>query len=231
MEKERRKKALSLVALIVAVMGLTIAFAAMSKTLTINGSANVDSAKWNVHFESLDGNSTVSCKITNAYASDTVCLSAKLSNDKTKLDHILLSFNFPGESAKYDLKIVNEGSIDAKIGSISKNTPRFGKSLDCMNKDEIENEEDCVFDIDEDEGNTTEKNIQWYKDYFTYKLVYTDTQKEVLVGDVIKAGEEVNVSVVLEVSNEATSLPEYEENYDSGLAVADAQISVLYVQD
>ena len=46
MEKERRIKTLSLVALIVAVLGLTVAFAALSQTLTINGTASINSATW-----------------------------------------------------------------------------------------------------------------------------------------------------------------------------------------
>ena len=52
MEKERRIKILSIVALLIAVAGLTIAFAAMSKTLTINGTATMDTAVWDIHFES-----------------------------------------------------------------------------------------------------------------------------------------------------------------------------------
>ena len=55
MEKERRIKVLSLVALIVAVLGLTVAFAALSQTLTINGTASINSASWDVHFENLTG--------------------------------------------------------------------------------------------------------------------------------------------------------------------------------
>ena len=42
MEKERKIKLLSLCVLIVAVLGLTIAFAALSQTLTINGSATAE---------------------------------------------------------------------------------------------------------------------------------------------------------------------------------------------
>ena len=54
-EKERRIKVLSLVALIVAVLGLTVAFASLSQMLTINGTATVDAASWDVHFENLTG--------------------------------------------------------------------------------------------------------------------------------------------------------------------------------
>ena len=48
MEKERRVKALAIVVLVIAVLGLTIAFAALSQTLTINGSAKLDASKWGI---------------------------------------------------------------------------------------------------------------------------------------------------------------------------------------
>lgn len=44
MEKERKIKVLSLFAMIVAVLGLTVAFAAMSTTLKINGTATLDAS-------------------------------------------------------------------------------------------------------------------------------------------------------------------------------------------
>ena len=53
MEKQRKIKVMSVVALIVAVLGLTVAFAALSQTLTINGTANVDAASWDIHFETI----------------------------------------------------------------------------------------------------------------------------------------------------------------------------------
>ena len=52
MEKQRTKK-ITMIVLIVVVIGLTVAFAALSQTLTINGSANVDAATWNIHFDNL----------------------------------------------------------------------------------------------------------------------------------------------------------------------------------
>ena len=57
MEKERRVKALSLVALLITIVGLTVAFAAMSRTLTINGTATMDTARWNIHFANITNNS------------------------------------------------------------------------------------------------------------------------------------------------------------------------------
>ena len=51
MEKQRKIKIISVAALIVAVLGLTVAFAALSQTLTINGAANVNTATWDVHLQ------------------------------------------------------------------------------------------------------------------------------------------------------------------------------------
>ena len=48
MEKERGAKLIAVIALLVAVAGLTIGYAAYSSTLTINGTATVDPADWNV---------------------------------------------------------------------------------------------------------------------------------------------------------------------------------------
>ena len=53
MEKERRTKALVVVVLLIVVAGLTIAFAALSTTLNINGTAYLDAAKWGIKFENL----------------------------------------------------------------------------------------------------------------------------------------------------------------------------------
>ena len=58
MEKERRVKALAIVVLVIAVLGLTIAFAALSQTLTINGSAKLDASKWGLKFENLSSPTT-----------------------------------------------------------------------------------------------------------------------------------------------------------------------------
>ena len=44
MEKERRTKALVVVVLLIVIAGLTVAFAALSTTLNINGTAYLDAA-------------------------------------------------------------------------------------------------------------------------------------------------------------------------------------------
>jgi len=103
-EKERKIKLLSLVALIVAVLGLTVAFAALSQTLTINGSASVDAAEWDVHFENL--------------SEPTITGAARVINNPvlngTSIDSLEVSLTKPGDSVTYTFDVVNNGTIDAE---------------------------------------------------------------------------------------------------------------------
>ena len=105
MEKERRIKILSIIALIVAILGLTVAFAALSETLTINGTANVEAASWDIHFENLTGPVLEGTGKVN----DTAILSG------TTISNVNMSVSKPGDSVTYYFDIVNDGTIDAVL--------------------------------------------------------------------------------------------------------------------
>ena len=68
MEKERRTKALVIVVLLIVFMGLTIAFAALSTTLNINGTAYLDAAKWEIRFENLSSPTKIGSATTTGTA-------------------------------------------------------------------------------------------------------------------------------------------------------------------
>ena len=55
MMRNSKQKRAALVALIVAIVGLTVAFAALSSNLTINGSAKLDPINWDIHFDNISG--------------------------------------------------------------------------------------------------------------------------------------------------------------------------------
>ena len=106
MEKGRRIKVLSLCALIVAVLGLTVAFASLSQTLTIKGSADVSATSWNVHFDK-----NVETRIQN---------NAKFITEPSVADNELkadfkVELTKPGDGVYLGFKIVNDGSIMAKL--------------------------------------------------------------------------------------------------------------------
>ena len=106
MERNRKIKILSLVALIVAVLGLGVAFAALSSQLTINGSAKAQAGSWNIHFaKTLDmpTQTTGDASFTEPTLSDTSILGFKATVTK------------PGDSVTYYFDIVNSGTVDALV--------------------------------------------------------------------------------------------------------------------
>ena len=111
MEKQRRIKMLSLSAVIVAVLGLTVAFAALSTTLNIKGSAYLDAAKWGIKFQNL------SEPIIVGEASD--AKTAKIEKD-VSINDIKVTLSKPGDSVTYTVDLVNDGDINAKIENIEK---------------------------------------------------------------------------------------------------------------
>ena len=113
MEKERRTKALVVVVLLVVIAGLTVAFAALSTTLNINGTAYLDAAKWGIRFENLSSPTRVGKATTTG--------TAKIEETKSaEITDINVSLSIPGDKVTYTVDLVNKGTINAKIDNIEK---------------------------------------------------------------------------------------------------------------
>ena len=113
MEKERRTKALVIVVLLVVIAGLTVAFAALSTTLNINGAAYLDAAKWGIRFENLSSPT----KICSATTTGT----AKIEETKAaEITGMNVGLSIPGDKIVYTVNLVNKGTINAKIDNIEK---------------------------------------------------------------------------------------------------------------
>ena len=138
MEKARKMKIISLIVLVVMVLGLTVAFAALSQTLTINGSATVNTASWDIHFENL----TLSEKTGTAEVSGTPSLTG------TVISGVDVSLNKPGDKIVYEFDLVNNGSIEAKLTDINVNNLISESSY-------VQKIYDCI-------GNTTSECINKY---------------------------------------------------------------------
>ena len=113
MEKERRTKALVVVVLLIVVAGLTVAFAALSTTLNINGTAYLDAAKWGIRFENLSSPTRVGKATTTG--------TAKIEETKAaEITDMNVSLSIPGDKIVYTVDLVNKGTINAKIDNIEK---------------------------------------------------------------------------------------------------------------
>ena len=113
MEKERRTKALVVIVLLIVVAGLTVAFAALSTALNINGTAYLDAAKWGIRFENLSSPTKIGSATTTG--------TAKIEESKAaEITGMNVGLSIPGDKVVYTVDLVNKGTINAKIDNIEK---------------------------------------------------------------------------------------------------------------
>ena len=125
-----KSKNILLGVLIVGLVSMTVAYAALSTTLTINGTANVDATRWDIHFanvQNVTGQNNLLAgtnegTVTSMGTLDSESLSTTGTNNATGtlIDNLIVSLQKPGDWVKVNFDIVNAGTIDAKLGSFNK---------------------------------------------------------------------------------------------------------------
>ena len=116
MQKERGFRIIAVIALMVAVVGLTIGYAAYSSTLKITGAANVDPSSWNVKFAYKTGSSLVAAKTGKAVVNTEATLS------DTQVSGFNATLKAPGDSITYNFLVTNSGSLDAELSTFTMGT-------------------------------------------------------------------------------------------------------------
>ena len=105
--KDRKVLTLGLCLVAVCVFTLTIAYAALNAVLTIQGSAQVTSADWDIHLANPKvKNGSVNNNLPVITNNTTASFSATLNN--------------PGDFYEFTIDVVNSGSIDAMIENVVK---------------------------------------------------------------------------------------------------------------
>lgn len=115
MEKNKKNITIALVALLISILSVGIAFAAMSSTLTINGSAAFNPADWNVKFKS--GTLQTSTVGAGEITGSSPTLSA------TSISTYAVKLTKPGDAVRMTFIVENSGNLDAIIASLSKDAP------------------------------------------------------------------------------------------------------------
>ncbi len=62
-EKTQKIKIMAVLAFIISILSLTIAYTVMSKTAKINKNSDITDARWNVHFDNLESKTYGDAKI------------------------------------------------------------------------------------------------------------------------------------------------------------------------
>lgn len=117
MEKERGAKVIAIVALLIAVVGLTVGYAAYSSTLTINGTANVDPASWKVNFD-YKNETTSLTGTTTGHATETTAPTLA----DTTISGFDVTLKAPGDSVTYNFLIKNSGTLNAELANFTMGT-------------------------------------------------------------------------------------------------------------
>ena len=163
--------------LTVGLIGITVAYASLSQNLTINGTAKVAAATWDVHFEGMNAGTAT------GYA--TIPTTGKLAASGTSVSGNIGTLKAPGDTITYTFNVKNAGSINAKISSIT------APNLTCA---------PATSGGSQTVANNVCANL-------TYTIEYTsESPKTIAVGNTLTAGASKNITLKIVNSSAATTL-------------------------
>lgn len=134
---------ITLSVMIISVFTLTIAYAVLSTTLNITGSAEISGSSWGITISKYDiiGNSDIPEEqiraeaeflgwklYYNGYAIGDAELIKEPTISGTTISDIKTSLTKPGDAIVFYYTVTNNGTIPAKVDSIVKNSPVFSSS-------------------------------------------------------------------------------------------------------
>lgn len=163
--------------LAVGLIGITVAYASLSQNLTINGTAKVAAATWDVHFEGMNAGTAT------GYA--TLPTTGKLAASGTSVSGNIGTLKAPGDTITYTFNVKNAGSINAKISSIT------APKLTCA---------PVASGGSQTVANNVCANLR-------YTIEYTsESPKTIAVGNTLTAGASKNITLKIVNSSDATTL-------------------------
>ncbi len=192
MKSDRQTKFLAVIAILLAVGGLSIGFAALSQQLTIGGTATVEGSNWDIHFANL-GAATLEGLATEE--------TAPTLTSTTHMGDFDVTLKAPGDLVAYTFDIVNDGTFNARISEVIK---AAAPTCTGTNADTVQ-------------ATTDATNVC---NNLAYTLTYTTGGATVGVNDTLNSGETKNVTLTLEYSDTVTEdvLPQAAVDI-SGLAI------------
>lgn len=107
MQKERGTRIIAIVALCLAVAGISIAYATMNTTLTIKGNAVMETAKWEIKLDNLQTSTSGAGELTTV---------PEIVDD-IKIETFSAKLTKPGDAIILKFDVQNNGSLDANVSS------------------------------------------------------------------------------------------------------------------
>ncbi len=129
MEKSRNYVVFGVLALVVSLVAVSLAYAGFTQNLNINGTASINSVNWNVHFE----NVVVGTPTGGAtWGTQPAVVGSTTIGDYT------VNFTTPGSAASFEFDVVDSGSFDARMTGLTKG------SITCTSTDTNWNGSSCA---------------------------------------------------------------------------------------
>ena len=113
---DNKKRNILLGILIVGVVSMTVAFAALSTNLSINGTASLPATSWNIHF----ANGVDNTSGTHASGKTNRGTITGLQFAATSISNFTATLYQPNDEVVYNFDIVNEGTIAGQLDNFTK---------------------------------------------------------------------------------------------------------------
>jgi len=129
---QEKTKNVLLAVLIVGLVSMTVAYAALSTTLTISSSAKVAASKWDIQITGWKQETVLNLNGGTSEAT----VKASPSVTATAVTGIEVTFKKPGDAVQFTFNIENKGDIDAKLTSATGMTETIDgvtKTVKCEN--------------------------------------------------------------------------------------------------
>lgn len=111
MKKDKSRNSVIISCLVVAIVAMSVGYAALAQQLTINGTAGTGNASWAIAFDSITKNTTLTSATGVNEVSEPVVSGTSATFDVT--------LSNPGAKIVYDVVVKNSGSIDATYAGMS----------------------------------------------------------------------------------------------------------------
>ena len=168
--RDRKTLYIILSIVLISIFSLTIVYAALSVTLNIQGSAQVSSANWDIHLDNL--------KVTSGSVSGTT---PSITSPTTATFSTTL--NMPGDFYEFTIDVVNNGSIDAMIDSVTKEPTLTETQAKYLN---------YIIEYQNGESINTKQLVS--KESFVRLKVRVEFRKDVIASDLPTTSETLNLA-------------------------------------
>lgn len=111
---QEKTKNVLLAVLIVGLVSMTVAYAALSTTLTIKSSATIAKTNWSIKIKNWEQ----APALTNPNGGNSEATVKAPTITDTDISGLEITFKKPGDAVKFTFDLVNEGDIDAQLNAV-----------------------------------------------------------------------------------------------------------------